>query len=108
MTSNNNSTGGEEIVSVTENGQVTIPDRLREKHGISVPGRVAFAENEDGELVVDRSARCASSGDSNGPGMTTDRRRRFFVSCELETSNVLAIRGTSRADRDELPPLFTC
>ncbi|WP_459887889.1 AbrB/MazE/SpoVT family DNA-binding domain-containing protein [Halostagnicola bangensis] len=52
VTSNNNSTGGEEIVSVTENGQVTIPDRLRERHGISVPGRVAFVENEDGELVV--------------------------------------------------------
>lgn len=41
-----------EIVSVTEKGQATIPKKLREKHGITAPGRVKFAENEDGEVVV--------------------------------------------------------
>lgn len=38
--------------AVTEEGRVTIPKPLREKHGISAPGRVAFVENEAGELVV--------------------------------------------------------
>lgn len=43
---------GETVVSVTEKGQATIPKRLREKHGISTPGRVKFVENEAGEIVV--------------------------------------------------------
>ena len=52
MSSNTKSDGGERIVSVTEKGQATIPKRLREKHGIPAPGRVKFAENDDGEIVV--------------------------------------------------------
>lgn len=48
-----NTKGSEiEVVSVTEKGQATIPKRLREKHGISAPGRVKFVENEAGEIVV--------------------------------------------------------
>ena len=41
-----------EVVSVTEEGQVTIPKRLREKLGISAPGRMKFVENEASEIVV--------------------------------------------------------
>lgn len=41
----------ERIVSVTENGRVTIPESLRENHGISAPGRVKLTE-EGGELIV--------------------------------------------------------
>ncbi|SFS33260.1 AbrB/MazE/SpoVT family DNA-binding domain-containing protein [Halostagnicola kamekurae] len=52
MTSDTNSTDGEAIVPVTEDGRVTIPNRIRERHGISAPGRVAFVEKEDKELVV--------------------------------------------------------
>ncbi|ELY45784.1 AbrB/MazE/SpoVT family DNA-binding domain-containing protein [Natronorubrum tibetense] len=52
MPSNTNGAGEERIVSVTEKGQATIPKRLREKHGIPVPGRVKFVENEAGEIVV--------------------------------------------------------
>ena len=40
------------VVSVSATGQVTIPESLREKHGISAPGRVTFDETEDGEIVV--------------------------------------------------------
>lgn len=48
-----NTDGGEErVVTVTEKGQATIPKRLREKHGISAPGRVKFVETESGEIVV--------------------------------------------------------
>lgn len=52
MPSNTSSDGEEHVVSVTEKGQATIPKQLREKHGIPAPGRVKFAENEDGEIVV--------------------------------------------------------
>lgn len=47
-----NTDDGERIVTVTEKGQATIPKSLREKHGISAPGRVKFVESEDGEIVV--------------------------------------------------------
>lgn len=40
----NTSDSESEVVSVTEKRQVTIPKRLREKHGISAPGRVKFVE----------------------------------------------------------------
>ncbi len=52
MSSNTISDGEERVVSVTEKGQATIPKYLREKHGIPAPGRVKFAENDDGEIVV--------------------------------------------------------
>lgn len=52
MSSNTESNGDERVVSVTEKGQATIPKRLREKHGISAPGRVKFLENDAGEIVV--------------------------------------------------------
>jgi len=47
-----NTNDGERIVTVTEKGQATIPKSLREKHGISAPGRVKFVESDDGEIVV--------------------------------------------------------
>lgn len=50
--SNTESEGEEQIVTVTEKGQATIPKSLREKHGISTPGRVKFVENEEGEITV--------------------------------------------------------
>lgn len=39
------------LVSVTEDGRVTIPESLRENHGISAPGRVLLIERNS-ELVV--------------------------------------------------------
>jgi len=50
--SNTQSEGTEQVVSVTEKGQATIPKQFREKYGISAPGRVKFVENEAGEMVV--------------------------------------------------------
>lgn len=44
--------GTGQIVSVTEEGRVTIPKNLRKKHGIATPGRVTFVENDAGEIVV--------------------------------------------------------
>lgn len=45
--------GGPEIVSITEQGQATIPKRFRDELGIEVPGKVQFRENERGEIIVE-------------------------------------------------------
>jgi len=50
--SNTERDGAERIVSVTAKGQATIPKPLREKHGISAPGRVKFVETESSKIVV--------------------------------------------------------
>lgn len=50
-----NSEDGDGItVSVSPNGQATIPKAFREKLGIEAPGRVCFRETEDGEIVLER------------------------------------------------------
>lgn len=41
-------------VSVSPNGQATIPKEFREKLGVEAPGRVRFRETEDGEIVLER------------------------------------------------------
>lgn len=40
-------------VSVSPNGQATIPKTLREKLGIETPGHVRFRETEEGMVVVE-------------------------------------------------------
>lgn len=43
----------EQIVSVTERGQATIPKKIRDRLGIHTPGRVKFIQDEEtGEVVV--------------------------------------------------------
>lgn len=42
------------VVSVTSQGQATIPKVYREALGVSTPGRVRFREDEDGRIVVER------------------------------------------------------
>ena len=39
-------------VTVTSNGQATIPKEIRDKLHIDTPGRVRFVENEEGEIVI--------------------------------------------------------
>lgn len=39
-------------VTVTSEGQVTIPKKYRDKFGIDTPGRIRFIETETGEVVV--------------------------------------------------------
>lgn len=41
-------------VSVSPNGQATIPKEFREKLGIDAPGRVNFRETTEGQVVVER------------------------------------------------------
>lgn len=41
-------------VSVSPNGQATIPKEFRDRLGIEAPGRVRFRETEDGEIVIER------------------------------------------------------
>jgi antitoxin PrlF len=41
-------------VSVSPNGQATIPKEFREKLGIDTPGKVTFRETADGAIVVER------------------------------------------------------
>lgn len=43
-----------EVVSVTKNGQATIPKKFRDKLGIENHEKVRFRETEDGEIVVER------------------------------------------------------
>lgn len=48
-----NTDADEQIVSVTERGQATIPKKIRERLGIHTPGRVKFVEDEKtGEVLV--------------------------------------------------------
>lgn len=50
--SDSNSRDGETTtVSVSPNGQATIPKRFREKLGIEAPGHVRFRETDDGTVV---------------------------------------------------------
>lgn len=42
------------IVSVTSQGQATIPKRYREKLGLDTPGRVKFREDEDGKITIEQ------------------------------------------------------
>lgn len=54
-TSNSQSDDGDVVtVSVSSNGQATIPKEFREKLGIEAPGRVLFKETDDGEIVLER------------------------------------------------------
>ena len=40
------------VIHVSEKGQVTIPNELREKFGIDAPGKV-YIHEEDGKIVVE-------------------------------------------------------
>lgn len=42
-----------ELVTVTAQGQATIPKRFREELGLEAPGKVQFRKTEDGEIVVE-------------------------------------------------------
>ncbi|MDY7082957.1 MAG: AbrB/MazE/SpoVT family DNA-binding domain-containing protein [Halobacteria archaeon] len=44
----------EVVVSVTENGQATIPKKFRDKLGVDPPAKVLFRETDEGEIVVER------------------------------------------------------
>ena len=44
--------GNGTTVTVTSDGQVTIPKEIRNKLHIDTPGRVRFVENEEGEIVI--------------------------------------------------------
>lgn len=41
-------------VSVSSNGQATIPKAFREKLGIEAPGQITFRETEEGDIVLER------------------------------------------------------
>jgi len=42
-----------EIVSVTEHGPVTVPERFREQLGIETPGGVVFRKTDDGKVLIE-------------------------------------------------------
>lgn len=74
-----------ETVAVTKHGQATIPKRFREKLGIDAPGKVAFRETEDGQVVVERvrspsemrgfAARHEASTDEPATELLREKRR---------------------------------
>jgi antitoxin PrlF len=92
----NDSSGDEDeavTVSVSPNGQATIPKAFREKLGIEAPGRVQFRETEDGQVVLERvptveemQGFAARTGEA-----TTD---------ESATELLRAKRETERRERD--------
>ena len=41
-----------ETVKITRNGQVTIPNEIRDELGIDTPGRIRFVQNEEGEIMI--------------------------------------------------------
>ncbi|GAB3690950.1 hypothetical protein GCM10028857_27820 [Salinarchaeum chitinilyticum] len=44
----------EQVVSVTESGQVTIPEWFLGRLGIDTPGKVCFRETADDQVIVER------------------------------------------------------
>ena len=40
------------VVTVTSQGEMTIPQEFREKLNIDTPGRVRFTQTEEGEVVI--------------------------------------------------------
>ena len=40
------------VVTVTSQGEMTIPQEFREKLNIDMPGRVRFTQTEEGEVVI--------------------------------------------------------
>ena len=46
-----------ETVTVTGDGQVTIPEEIRNELGIDTPGRIRFIPNEDGGIEIRRVKR---------------------------------------------------
>lgn len=45
-------TKSEKVVSVSPDGETTIPKEFREELDIETPGRIKFVRTADGELIV--------------------------------------------------------
>ena len=43
-----------ETVAVSASGDVTIPERVRDKLGLTPPGLVAFTESDTGDVVIEQ------------------------------------------------------
>lgn len=90
--SNTGADGEERVVTVTKKGQATIPKSLREKHGISTPGRVKFVENEEGEITV-------------RPVGSMDEFRGLERSGEEERPATEVLRESRESDKEETDEL---
>ena len=74
------------IVSVTKDGQATIPKRFRETLGIDAAGKVLFRETEDGEVIVEQvrspsemrgfAARSDASTDTPASEILKEKRKQ--------------------------------
>ncbi|MUV88907.1 AbrB/MazE/SpoVT family DNA-binding domain-containing protein [Halapricum sp. CBA1109] len=81
-------------VSVSPNGQATIPKAFRDKLGITSPGRVQFRETDDGEIVVERVPSVEE--------MRGFAAERTDASTDKPASQLLREqRAEERADRDQ-------
>lgn len=84
--SDQDSTAETETVTVTEHGQVTIPERFREALGIDTPGTVAFRQTEAGEVFIERvpsasemrgfAARSDASTDESASEVLNEKRNK--------------------------------
>lgn len=72
--------------SCSASGDVTIPDKVRDKLGLSPPGRIAFYESDSGEILV---RRVPSASEMRG-----------FVARNAETKTETPASELLRAKRD--------
>lgn len=73
----------DQTVTVTRSGQATIPKEIREQLGISVPGKVRFVLDEEGNVKVEKIPRPselkgmgAGESDEQYPGTSRLRAER--------------------------------
>lgn len=71
-----------EVVSVTAQGQATIPKRFREELGIDAPGKVEFQKTGDGTIIVRAPTRLREfrgmleTGEQSATAMLREERKR--------------------------------
>lgn len=82
------------VVSVSSQGQATIPKAFREELGVETPGQVTFVRTEDGEIVV---RPITSLTDFRGvlAGQTDEEGR-------TATERLKAERKRDRSDEEDL------
>lgn len=80
----------EEAAPVTESGEVTIPEQIREALDLDAPGRLLFRETDDGTVVVERVP---------GPAEMRGFAARSEASTDEATTELL--RAKRRRDREQ-------
>lgn len=81
-----------QIADLNQNGQVTIPQKLREKHGIEPGSRARIRENEQGKVIIEP---LPSLKDFRGAATTSGRGTSI-----LRKERTVDEKGRQRLKRD--------